>query len=81
MAHRDSAQSYAKMAKTMQKHPYFDVFPRKAQTQNDIIFFLIFTSRFAESVEGLNSSLALAAGNLWPKKVAPICWLAQSLKG
>jgi len=30
------------------------------------------TRRLAESVEGLNSSLALAAGNLWPKKGQPI---------
>jgi len=30
------------------------------------------TRRFAKSVEGLNSSLALAAGNLWPKKGWPI---------
>jgi len=27
-----------------------------------------FSRRLAESVEGLNSSLALAAGDLWPKK-------------
>jgi len=26
------------------------------------------TRRLAESVEGLNSCLALAAGDLWPKK-------------
>ena len=38
------------------------------------------TRRFAESVEGLNSSLPLAAGNLWPK-IEPIYWLARSLKG
>jgi len=30
------------------------------------------TRRLAESVEGMNSSLALAAGNLWPKKGVPI---------
>jgi len=30
------------------------------------------TRRLAESVEGLNSSLALVAGNLWPKKGRPI---------
>jgi len=30
------------------------------------------TRRLAESVEGLNSSLALAAGDLWPKKGRPI---------
>jgi len=28
------------------------------------------TRRLAESVEGLKSSLALAAGDLWPKMVA-----------
>jgi len=31
-------------------------------------------------VEGLNSSLALAAGDLWPKNFEPIYWLARSLK-
>jgi len=30
------------------------------------------TRRLAESVEGLNSSLALTAGDLWPKKGRPI---------
>jgi len=30
------------------------------------------TKRHAESVECLNSSLALAAGDLWPKKGRPI---------
>jgi len=30
------------------------------------------TRRLAESVEGLTSSLALAAGDLWPKKGRPI---------
>jgi len=30
------------------------------------------TRRLAEYVEGLNSSLALAAGDLWPKKGRPI---------
>ena len=33
-----------------------------------MFFFSMLTRRLAESVEGLNSSLALAAGNLWPKK-------------
>jgi len=37
------------------------------------------TRRLAESVEGLNSSLA--AGDLCPKKGKPIYWLARSLKG
>jgi len=39
------------------------------------------TRRLAESIEGLNNSLVLAAGDLWPKKGATICWRARSLKG
>jgi len=38
------------------------------------------TRRLAESAEGLNSSLALVAGDLWPKKGAPIC-LRAVVKG
>jgi len=38
------------------------------------------TRRLAESVEGLAGS-SLAAGDLPPKKGAPICWCARSLKG
>jgi len=37
------------------------------------------TRRLAESVEGLSSFLALAAGDLWPKKCGPIYWPARSL--
>jgi len=33
-----------------------------------IKYFLKIETRFAESVDGLNSSLAIAAGYLWPKK-------------
>ena len=40
-----------------------------------------FTRRLVESVEVLNSSPALAAGNLWPKKGERIYWLVRSLKG
>jgi len=39
------------------------------------------TRRLAEFVEGLNSSLARAAGNIGPKKGMPICWRAWLLKG
>jgi len=35
-------------------------------------FFLLSTRRPAESVEGLDSSLAVAAGDLWPKTGQPI---------
>jgi len=38
----------------------------KPKTKN--VLFSMSTRRLAESVEGLNSSLALAAGDLWPKK-------------
>jgi len=43
------------------------------------MFFSILTRRLAESVEGLNSSLA--SGDLWPENCEPIYWLARSLKG
>jgi len=35
------------------------------------IVFSILTRRLAESVDGLNISLALAAGDLWPKNCEP----------
>jgi len=61
------------------KTPLLVTFPPENQTQNEKNVFLILNPRLAESVEGLNSSLALAASDLWPKKGAPICWLARSL--
>jgi len=77
MAHWVGAQGQAKMAKITQNTPTCDVSPQKLKpkTKN---FFLILTPRLAESVEGLNSSLALATGDLWPKKGGPIYWLALS---
>jgi len=39
------------------------------------------TRRLAESLEGLNSSVALVDGDLWPQKGEPIYWLVRSLKG
>jgi len=44
-------------------------------------FFLIEPRSLAASVEGLNNSLAIAAGELRPKNLAPIYWRARSLKG
>jgi len=35
------------------------------------IFFLILTTRCHESLQGLNSSLAQSAAELWPAKVCP----------
>jgi len=43
--------------------------------------FSMSTRRLAESVEGLNSSLAPAAGDLWPRKDEQIYWAVRSLKG
>jgi len=63
MDHWDGAQGQAKMAKIMQKQPYLWRSPRKAQTQNEN-FFSILTTRLAESVEGLNISLAQSGGEL-----------------
>ena len=64
MAHWDGAQGQAKMAKKTQKHPYFWRSPQKNSNPKRKIFFSILTTRLAGSVEGLNSSLALAAGEL-----------------
>jgi len=64
MAHWDSAQGQAKMAKITQKHPYCDVPLGKAQTQNEKNFLSPLTTRLAESVKGLNSFLAQSPGEL-----------------
>jgi len=45
---------------------------QKTPNENEKRFISMSTRRLAESVEGLNSSLALAAGDLWPKKGRPI---------
>ena len=44
-------------------------------------FFSVETRRFAESVDGLNSSQAIAAGELWSKEYRPLSWPARALKG
>jgi len=53
---------------------------QKTPTENEKLFFSMSTRRLAESVKGLNSSLALAASNLWPKKGQPIAVL-KGLRG
>ena len=63
------AQGQVKVAKKLKTCPHCDVTSRKRQTEKK---FSISTRRLAESIEGLNSSLALAAGNFWPKKGLPI---------
>jgi len=53
----------------IRKHPHLRRSHREPQTQNwkKLLFFSTETKRLPESIEGLNSSLALAAGDLWPK--------------
>ena len=65
------AQGRPKVTKISKTYPHCDVTSRKPppKTKN---FFFMSTRRLAESAEGLNSSLALAAGDLWPKKGRPI---------
>jgi len=43
-------------------------FPEIPHRKRKTFFFSILTARLAESAEGLNSSLALAAGKLWAKE-------------
>ena len=50
--------------KGSQKPPTRGVPPRKTPTENEKKFFSISTTRLAESVEGLNSSLAQSPGKL-----------------
>jgi len=75
MAHWDVAQGQAEMAKIRKNTPVFDAPPRKTQTQNEInFFFSIWTTRLAESVEGLNSSLAQSPGELQDCKALQEKW-------
>jgi len=56
------AQSQAKVAKKMQKHPHLRRSPQQTPNQKQKNVFSLSTRKLAESVEGLYSSLALAAG-------------------
>jgi len=58
------AQRQVKVTKKTQKYPHLWRSPRERQTENEKRFFSMSTRRLAESIEGLNSSLALAAGDL-----------------
>ena len=75
------AQGQVKRAKKMQKHSHLWRSPQQTPNQKQNFFFSMSTRRLTESIEGLNSYLALAAGDLWPKKGKPIYWLTWSLKG
>jgi len=58
----------AKVIKISKTCPHCNITSRKRQTENEKRFFSMSTRRLAESVEGLNYCLGLAAGDLWPKK-------------
>jgi len=61
MAQWVGAQGQVKVAKSTST---CGVPPRKPPTETENCFFSIFTTRLAESVEGLNSSLAQLPGEL-----------------
>ena len=61
-AHSMGVQGRVKKAIKMRKHPHLWRPPKK--TQNWKNFFWLGTTRLNESVEGLNTSLAAAAGEL-----------------
>jgi len=58
------AQGQTEMVKITQKHPYLLRSPQKRSNPKRNFFFSILTTRLAESVEGLNSSLAQSPGEL-----------------
>jgi len=70
-------QGQVKVDKNLKTCPHCDVTSRKRQTENKKTFFSISTKRLAESVKGLNSSLALPAGDFGQKKASQL----RSLKG
>ena len=71
-----------KFGQRCKKCPYVDATNRKPKLKsNHLLVFLSETIRRAERVNGVNSSLAVAAGDLWPKKCRPQQWLARALNG
>jgi len=69
-----------KVAKKLKKHPHLRRSFQQTPTKNKKFFFRCHLEDLLNP-EGLKSSLALAAGHLWPKKGEPIYWLERSLKG
>jgi len=71
MAHWIGVQGQSKLVKNSKTPPLCHVPSGESQTQIKH-FLLIETGRLVASVEGLNSSLAMAAGELLPKKCQPL---------
>jgi len=81
MAHWNGAQGQEKMAKLTQKHLYLWRSPQKSSNPKRKKFLFICNSRLAESVEGLNSSLAQSPGELKDCKALQDLWRTRDLKG
>jgi len=69
LAHWIGVQGQSKLVKNKKTLPLCELLPGEALTQIKKLF-LIEPRRLA--VEGLNTSLAAAAGELWPKKCRPL---------
>jgi len=65
------AQGRPKLTKISKTCPHCDITCRKAPAKTKNVFSMS-TRRLGESEEGLNSSLAPASCDLWPKKSRPI---------
>ena len=73
MADWVGAQGQVNLAKKTLKHPHLWRHPRNPQIRNEKKIFLIYSLRLAESVEGLNSSLAQSPGELLSRKFFKNC--------
>ena len=73
MAHWDGAQGQPKMAKITQTSLLMTFPPENLQPKTKKIFSIL-TTRLAESVEGLNSSLAQSPGELYDCKALQEKW-------
>jgi len=75
------AQSQVNLARTSRKHAPIMMLPTENIKPKTKLFFSISSRRFAESVDGLNSSLAQSAGELWRCKAWTKKWPAQDIEG
>jgi len=81
LAHWIGVQGQSKLVKNPKTPPLCELLPGEPLTQIKKVIFLIEPRRLSASVEGLNTSLAAAAGELWPKMFRSLKWLAWALKG
>jgi len=81
LAHSMGVQGQVKKAIKTLKHPHLWRPPKRTPNPKLKKNFWLGTTRLAKSVEGFNTSLAAAAGELWPKECRPLQWPALALKG